>query len=59
MNEAWLIFYGHKLNMSREETMNTRYGELMDLIACMAISNGAKPKQKARSMDIFETLSLR
>lgn len=59
MNEAWLIFYGHKLNMSREETMNTRYGELLDMIACLAISNGAKPKQKARKMDIFEALSLR
>ena len=45
--------------MSREETMNTRYGEIMDLIACLAISNGAKPKKKARIMDIFEALSLR
>lgn len=45
--------------MTREETMNTRYGEFMDMIACMAISNGAKPKKKARNMNIFEALALR
>lgn len=44
--------------MSREETMNTRYGEFMDMIACMAIMNGAKPKKK-KITDIFEALSLR
>ena len=34
------------MNMSRQETMNTRYGEFMDLLACMSISNGAKQKKK-------------
>ena len=40
--------------------MNTRYGEFLDMIACMAIYSGnAKPKRKARNMDIFEALALR
>jgi len=34
------------MNMSRQETMNSRYGEFMDLLACLSISHGAKPKKK-------------
>lgn len=36
--------------MSRRETMNTSYGEMMDMIACMAIENGgAEPKEKKKT----------
>ena len=38
--------------MTREETMNTRYGEFMDLLACMAIENGgAEPAEKKLTME--------
>ena len=30
--------------MGTEEIMATRYGEMLDMIACLAIYNGAKPK---------------
>ena len=46
------------MNMSRDETMQTRYGEFMDLLACMAIDNGgAEPKKKKMTME--EVLELR
>ena len=37
--------------MSRNEVDITRYGELMDLIACDAIYNGADPKKKKMSQE--------
>jgi hypothetical protein len=47
------------LNMSREETMNTRYGEFLDLLSCQAIESGsAKQKPPKKTWDIFEALSL-
>ena len=56
MNESWFVYYGHQLHMSREETMNTRYGEFMDFLACMAIDGGgAEPaKQKLTMEQILE-----
>lgn len=40
--------------------MNTRYGEMLDMIACMAINNGAEPKKKKKKkMGFFDVLSLR
>lgn len=45
--------------MSREETMNTRVGEMMDLLACRSISKGAEPKQKKKEMTFDEVLALR
>jgi hypothetical protein len=45
--------------MSREETMNTRYGEFIDLINCRAIESGsAKQVIKSGPMDIWDFLSL-
>ena len=58
LNESWLIFYGAKLGMSRREVMATRWGEMMDLVACMAIWNGAKPKRKKKVLS-FEDIFLR
>lgn len=38
------------LNMSRQEVMSTRYGEMLDLISCLSIYNGGAeykaPKRK-------------
>lgn len=58
MNRAWSVFYGLKLGMTREETMNTLYGEFLDLINCMDIYNGKKqPKKKKYSFE--EIMELR
>lgn len=46
--------------MSREETLNTRVGEMMDLLACRSISKGADPKKKKKkNMTFDEVLALR
>lgn len=37
--------------MSREETLNTRYGEFMDFLDCMAIEYGAEPKEQKMTME--------
>ena len=29
------------LNMTRQETLNTLYGEMLDMISCLAVYNGA------------------
>lgn len=47
------------LNMSKQEIMATRYGEMADMISCYAIFNGAKPKKKARKMSFDEAIALR
>lgn len=45
--------------MNRREVMATRWGEMMDLVACMAIWNGvAKPKRKKKVLS-FEDIFLR
>lgn len=44
--------------MSREETMRTRVGEMLDMMDCMAIDNsGAKEKQPQMTME--EILQMR
>lgn len=37
--------------MGRQETLNTRMGEFLDLTACLAIYNGAEEKEKKMSFD--------
>lgn len=60
MNEAWYVFYGRQLHMSRPETMLTKYGELLDQIACLAIFNGsAVPKKKKKKLSYDEAMALR
>ena len=34
--------------MSKREILLTRYGEMLDMIACYAIFNGAKPKKETQ-----------
>lgn len=35
-----MIYYGRRLNMSRQEIMVTRYGEMKDMINCLQIEKG-------------------
>lgn len=37
--------------MSTREIEITRWGEMLDMIACHAIYNGAKPKKSKKSME--------
>lgn len=42
--------------MPAKEVEVTRYGEMLDMIACMSIEHGATPKKKRKMMsqeDIF------
>lgn len=59
MNLAWLLFYGRKLNMGRQEIMCARYGEMLDMIACLAIYNGASPKKKRKHWTFDEAMRVR
>ena len=43
--------------MSASEVMSTRYGDMLDMIACLAIYNGAKPK--AEKLSFEEAMKLR
>ena len=52
-----MIFYGHQLNMTRQETINTTLGEMNDLISCLAIYNGNAKERTKRSFD--DALALR
>lgn len=41
---AWFLFMGLHSGLSKAETLTSYPGELQDLSACLAISNGAKQK---------------
>lgn len=46
--------------MPKSEILITRYGEMIDMINCLAIyEHGAKPKQKKRLFSYDEAISLR
>lgn len=53
-----MLFYGRQLGMSRQEIMHTRYGEMLDMISCLAIYNGTA-REKAKKMSMEEILKLR
>lgn len=60
MNRSWFIYYGYQMGLTRKETICTRYGEFMDLMACDAITKGqAKYKKPARRMTTEEMLKVR
>lgn len=48
-----MLYYGRMLGMTKDEIENTRYGEMLDMIACHAIYNGAKPKIKRSMEDVL------
>lgn len=60
MNRAWFIFYGLQMGMDRRATLDSIYGEFMDLLACDAISKGyEKQKKPPKKMTMDEFLALR
>lgn len=44
--------------MGKREIMATRYGEMLDMIACFAIYNGAEPGETRRKLSFDETLEV-
>lgn len=54
---AWLLYWGRSLGMSRFEILNSRVGELLEMIDCHAIANGAEPKGEKLTFE--EILRLR
>lgn len=60
MNRSWFIFYGYRMGLNRKETLATRYGEFMDLMACEAIDKGtAKYRRPKVRMSTEEMLKVR
>ena len=56
MTEPWIVFYGHQMKMDTEETLNTRWGLFLDLMACAAIDSGGadfKKKKATQEQIIF------
>lgn len=46
--------------MTSEEVLQTRYGEMLDMLACFAIYKGsAKLKKKPKKMSFEDALELR
>lgn len=40
MNLSWYLFYGRRINMTKQEILITPFGEMMDMISCLAIYEG-------------------
>lgn len=47
------------MGMTKQAVMATRYGEMLDLIACFSIYNGAKEKPYKRALSFDEAMQLR
>lgn len=45
MSRSWWLFYGRKCGMSKQEIMNTCYGEMVDMISCLSIYEGGAEQQ--------------
>lgn len=58
MTREWYVFYGHMLHMSRQETMLTRYGEMLDMISCLSVYNGGAVMDEAKNMTFDEIMKL-
>jgi len=53
-----MVFYGHIMNIPKQEVLVTRYGEMLDMINCYSIYKGsAQPKKK--KMSFAEAIELR
>lgn len=46
------------LNMQRKEILTTAYAEMLDMISCYAIYNGAEPAPTHKTLSIEETLEV-
>lgn len=54
MTAAWFLWYGMAIGMSREETLDIPYGELLDMIAIHQIKcEGAKLRRTMSDEDII------
>lgn len=54
-----MLYYGRKLGMTAAEIEVTRWGEMMDMLACMAISNGVKQKKKKKVLSFEDVFNMR
>ena len=45
--------------MGRGEIMHTRLGEMLEMIDCHAIANGAEPKRTSAPMSFEDAMKLR
>lgn len=53
---SWLLGWGLKLGMGVHETLISTPGEIVDLVSCFAIANGAKEKN---TLSFDEILGMR
>ncbi len=51
---AFLVYFGLSLGMTRAETYHTAYGELLDLMDCRTIYNGADYERQLTYDEIME-----
>ena len=42
--------------MQKQEILNTRYSEMLDMISCLAIYNGADPKKHKKVLTDFDAV---
>lgn len=52
------MFYGHQMGMNRQEINGTIYGQMLDLISCLAIYGGAEPEPEEKSMEPLEWMGV-
>ena len=52
LDYSWLLFYGmHEFHLSRQEIDHMRYGEMLDLISCLAVYGGSANLKKKYSYE--------
>lgn len=56
---AWFLYWGRTLHMSRFEILHTRLGEMLEMLDCHAIANGAEPKTEKKALSFEEAIMLR
>ena len=42
--------------MQKQEILNTRYSEMLDMVSCLAIYNGAEPKKRKKILTDFDAV---
>ena len=58
MSRAWYLFYGRRCGMSTQEIMNTRLGEMTDMISCLSVYEGGAELKKPK-MTYEEVMRMR
>lgn len=53
------MFYGYQIGMTRQEVMDTRYGEMLDMISCLSVYNGAAKVKNKRVLSYDDAINLR